>query len=74
MFSSRKPIRCYLKSIPPATDAKSCAGAGCDDAADLSASLAIAHAKKMRGLMTGSHDIGRSGASQVDDGLMRWAR
>ena len=59
MFSSRKAIRCYLKSRPPAKDAKNCAGADCDDVGDLSASLAIARAKKMRDLMIGSHDIGR---------------
>lgn len=59
MFSSRKAIRCYLKSRPPAKDENNCAGAGCDDVSDLSASLAIARAKKMRDLMIGSHDIGR---------------
>lgn len=61
MFSRRKVIRCYLKTVyrPQRTDAKGCAGADCDDVVDLSASLAIARAKKMRDLMIGSHDIGK---------------
>ena len=66
----RASSACYLKSIPPAMDAKSCAGAathgGCDDhVVSLSASLAIAHAKKI--VMTGNHDIGRW--MRIDDQL-----
>ena len=58
---SGRRATCYLKSIPPDTDAKSCVGSatpgGCDDVIQLSASLAIAHAKKI--VMTGNHDVGR---------------
>ena len=51
MSRTGRRATCYLKSIPPATDSKSCAGSptrgSCDDAVKLSASLAIAHAKKI---------------------------
>ena len=69
---SRRRATCYLKSIPPATDSKSCAGsptrASCDDAVKLSASLAIAHAKKM--VMTGDRWGGRGASgTRRDDQL-----
>ena len=51
MSRTGRRATCYLKSIPPATDSKSCAGSptrgSCDNAVKLSASLAIAHAKKI---------------------------
>ena len=69
---SGRRATCYLKSIPPATDSKSCAGsptrASCDDAVKLSASLAIAHAKKM--VMTGDRWGGRGASgTRRDDQL-----